>query len=144
MVTLTPIRPSSSIIVVTSCRCGTLPTETGPSASSVAARIGNAAFLAPEIRTSPSSGVPPCICSLSMACGDLLALVGRVRLDAQGVDLATHTGTKGRVDQLVTLERPLARKLRCDDHGLEMGVIVGSDLDARAGQSGGDHGLDFC
>ena len=36
IVTLTPMRPSSSIMVVTSCRCGTLPTETGPSASSVA------------------------------------------------------------------------------------------------------------
>ncbi len=66
MVTDTPIRPSSSIIVVTSCRCGTLPTDTGPSASSVAARMGSAAFFAPEIRTSPSSGRPPVICSLSM------------------------------------------------------------------------------
>jgi hypothetical protein len=31
--------------------------DIGPSASSVAARIGSAAFLAPEIRTSPSSGL---------------------------------------------------------------------------------------
>ena len=29
IVTLTPMRPSSSIMVVTSCRCGTLPTDTG-------------------------------------------------------------------------------------------------------------------
>ena len=33
MVTETPMRPSSSIIVVTSCRCGTFDTVTGPSAS---------------------------------------------------------------------------------------------------------------
>ena len=33
-VTVTPMRPSSSIVVVTSCRCGTLPIVTGPSASS--------------------------------------------------------------------------------------------------------------
>ena len=65
IVTLTPMRPSNSIMVVTSCRCGTLPTDTVPSASSVAARIGSAAFLAPEMRTSPSSGTPPWICSLS-------------------------------------------------------------------------------
>ena len=35
-------------------------------ASSVAARIGSAAFFAPEMRTSPSSGMPPRICNLSM------------------------------------------------------------------------------
>ena len=34
-------------------------TVTGPSASSVPASIGRAAFLAPEMRTSPSSGTPP-------------------------------------------------------------------------------------
>ena len=51
------------------CRsaCGTLRSVTGPSASNVAARIGSAAFFAPEIRTSPSSGLPPTIASLSMA-----------------------------------------------------------------------------
>ena len=65
MVTLAPMRPSSSIIVVTSRRCGTLPIETGPSASSAPARIGRAAFFAPEMRTSPSRGTPPRICSLS-------------------------------------------------------------------------------
>ena len=44
-VTLAPMRPSSSIIVVTSCRCGTLPIVTGPSASSAPARIGNVGVL---------------------------------------------------------------------------------------------------
>ncbi len=44
------------MVVVTSCRCGTLPIEIVPSASSVAHRIGSTAFLAPEICTSPSSG----------------------------------------------------------------------------------------
>jgi hypothetical protein len=59
MVTDTPMRPSSSIIVVTSCKCGTLPTVTGPSASRQPARIGSVAFLAPEMRISPDSGTPP-------------------------------------------------------------------------------------
>ena len=59
MVSDTPMRPSSSIMVVTSCRCGTFETVTGPSASRQPARIGRVAFLAPEMRISPSSGMPP-------------------------------------------------------------------------------------
>ena len=66
MVTVAPMRPSSSMVVVTSCRCGTLPTTTGSSASSAPARMGSVAFFEPEMRTSPSSGTPPAICSLSM------------------------------------------------------------------------------
>ena len=66
MVTLTPMRPSSSMVVVTSFRCGTLQMVTGSEASRPAARIGSVAFLAPEMRTSPSSGTPPVICNLSM------------------------------------------------------------------------------
>ena len=42
------------------------PTVMGPSLSSVAARIGNAAFFAPEIRISPLSCVPPVMMSLSI------------------------------------------------------------------------------
>jgi hypothetical protein len=42
-----------------------LPMVTGLSASSVAANIGKVAFLAPEMRTSPSSRVPPDMISLS-------------------------------------------------------------------------------
>ena len=65
MVTETPMRPNNSIMVVTSCRCGTLRMVTGPSASSAPATIGSVAFFAPEMRTSPSRGMPPLICSLS-------------------------------------------------------------------------------
>ena len=57
--TATPMRRSSFTVVVTSFRCGTLPSDTAPSASSVAARIGNAAFFAPEICTSPSRRTAP-------------------------------------------------------------------------------------
>ena len=73
MVTETPMRPNNSIMVVTSCRCGTLRMVTGPSASSAPAMIGRVAFFAPEIRTSPSRGMPPLICSLStdeLACSE--------------------------------------------------------------------------
>jgi hypothetical protein len=41
--------------------------ELAASANSVAARIGKAAFLAPEIDTSPSRALPPTIASLSTA-----------------------------------------------------------------------------
>ena len=47
MVTDTPMRPSSSIMVVTSCRCGTFDTVTGPSDSRQAASMGKVAFFAP-------------------------------------------------------------------------------------------------
>ena len=109
IVTLTPMRPSSSIMVVTSLqmrhvadrhRC--LPP------ASVPARIGSAAFLAPEMRTSPSSGTPPRICSLSMSgsgvagrsCDPTLLeprlrfARRRQRLHAQRMNLATHAARR--------------------------------------------------
>ncbi len=46
-------------MVVTSCKCGTFDTVTGPSASKHPANIGRVAFFAPEIRISPSSAMPP-------------------------------------------------------------------------------------
>jgi hypothetical protein len=65
-VTLAPTRPSNSIIVVTSFRCGTLPIETGLSASSAAARDRQRGILGTrDAGPSPSSGTPPRICSLS-------------------------------------------------------------------------------
>jgi hypothetical protein len=59
MVTDTPMRPNNSIMVVTSCRCGTFDTVTGPSASRQPAKMGSVAFFAPDMRISPSSGMPP-------------------------------------------------------------------------------------
>ena len=55
----TPICPSSAMVVVTSCRCGTLRIVTGSSGKSAAQSIGNTAFFAPEICTLPLSGTPP-------------------------------------------------------------------------------------
>ena len=63
---LTPMLPSSSMVVVMSRRWGTLQMVVGPSASRVAAMMGRAAFLAPEIRISPSSTEPPVTMSLSI------------------------------------------------------------------------------
>jgi hypothetical protein len=63
--TSTPMRRKSFTVVAISFSCGTLVSTTRESASSVAARIGSAAFFAPEICTSPSRRVPPVITSLS-------------------------------------------------------------------------------
>src|SRR5688572_1188091 len=141
------MRPSSSIMVVTSCRCGTLPTDTVPSASKVAARIGNAAFLAPEMRTSPSSGTPPWICSLSTTrvpagwrgAGFLRAQ----HLHAEGVDLAPHPRAERPVDELMALQGALALELRGDDDRFEMSVVGRADAHLRAGQTGLDQRLNF-
>src|SRR5688572_19076758 len=139
MVTDTPMRPNNSIMVVTSCRCGTLRMVTGPSASSAPAMIGRVAFLAPEMRTSPSRGMPPLICSLSTersrvrrarqfaASGELLKLFRGQGLDRKCVDLASHQGPECLVDELVPGDGPQSGELGSDHLRGEMGVVVGFD-----------------
>src|SRR3984957_14991885 len=122
MVTDTPILPNNSIMVVTSCRCGTFDTVTGPSASRHPARMGKVAFLAPEMRISPSSAIPPWICSLSTSRHP--ALTGKLfrseHLQRQRVDLVAHRGAERAVHQLMAQHAALAGKRRRDHHGLEM------------------------
>src|SRR4029077_12783525 len=122
MVTVAPILPSSSTVVVTSFRCGTFATTTGSSASSAAARIGSVAFLAPEMRTSPSRGTPPWICSLSMLI--LRGFFGRQRLDRQGMYLATHELPQRAVHKLVAGHALQLRELARDDMRSKMGVVI--------------------
>ena len=55
-VTRAPMTRSTSAMVRTSLRSGTLRMRETPEASSVAAITGSTAFFAPEISTSPSSG----------------------------------------------------------------------------------------
>src|SRR5499427_10137963 len=102
MVTVAPILPRSSTVVVTSRRCGTFATTTGSCASSDPARIGKVAFLAPEMRTSPSRATPPWICSLSTSA--LPGLFGGQGLDRQGVDLPPHALAERAVHELVARE----------------------------------------
>src|SRR5688572_17199565 len=126
IVTLTPMRPSSSIIVVTSCKCGTLPMVTGPSASSVPARMGKVAFLAPEMRISPESGMPPVICSLSTRTSHF---VGGIGFKRQGVDFPAHARAQRGVDELVSGNATFAGEFRGDDHGLEMHIVIALHAD---------------
>src|SRR5690606_9522008 len=140
-VTFTPMPPSSWIIVVTSCRCGTLPTDTGSSASRVAARMGKAAFFAPEMRTSPSRRLPPVICSLSIA--SAAAFGRRQRRQLQGVDFPAHALTQGAIHHLVALQRPLALERGADHRGLEMHIVFGAHRYHGVGQAGADQRLDL-
>jgi hypothetical protein len=56
----------SFAMVDTSISRGTLESASGFGVSSAAHMMGNAAFFAPDTVTSPSSGPPPLILSLSM------------------------------------------------------------------------------
>src|SRR5271170_1368069 len=141
MVTVAPILPSSSTVVVTSLRCGTLATTTGSRASSAPARMGSVAFFAPEMRTSPSSGTPPWICHLSMRA--LPRLLGCQRLDRQSEALTPHELAERAVDELVAGEAALAGKLVRHDARRKMGVIVGFHLHLRPGQAGAYQPCDF-
>src|ERR1700677_951291 len=129
IVTDTPMRPRSSIMVVTSCRCGTLDTVTGPSASRHPARIGSVAFLAPEMRISPSSGMPPWICSLSTRPARFLAekFLRRVHLERKRVNLAAHGPAEGGVDQLMALNGLQSAESFGDHYRLEMHVVLARD-----------------
>src|ERR1700722_2342436 len=133
MVTETPMRPSSSIMVVTSCRCGTFDTVTGPSASRHPARMGRVAFFAPEMRISPSSGIPPWICSLSTSrtarLTRALALVldRRIHLQGERMDVIAHQGSEGLVHELVALHGTQSREFLGDHHRLEMHVVLARD-----------------
>src|SRR5271170_3424882 len=126
----TPMRPRSSIMVVTSCRWGTFETVTGPSARKQPARIGRVAFFAPEMRISPSSGMPPWICSLSTSGTARLArrrapvLIRRIHLQGERVDFIAHQGSEGLVDELMPLHGAQARETRSDHHRLEMHVVL--------------------
>src|SRR5580693_9293902 len=141
MVTVAPMRPSSSTVVVTSLRCGTLATTTGSSASRAAARIGSVAFFAPEMRTSPSSGTPPWICSLSML--GLPRFFGRQRLDRQGVDLAAHERAERAVHELMPRETALAGKLVRHDARRKMRVVLRLHEHLRTRQPGANKTRDF-
>src|SRR5260370_12591291 len=136
MVTETPMRPSSSIMVVTSCRCGTFETVTGPSASRQPARIGSVGFSAPERRSSPSGAMPPCSCGLSTALP--CVFVGRKSLQRESVNLVAHRRAERGVHHLMPLYGLLADERRRDHHGLEMHVVLAAHQRMAAAQSGLD------
>src|SRR5262245_35679675 len=125
----TPICASSPSMVVTSRRCGTLVTVSGSDVSSAAVRMGSVAFFAPEISTSPASGAPPSMTSLST----LRPVLGGVGLHGKRVDLARHAAAERRVHQLVLLNARLPAECGAHDHRLEM-MAVAPHLHVLAGE----------
>src|SRR5512139_337987 len=138
-VTRTPMWPSSASMVLMSLRCGTLPSFSGSALSRLAVRIGSAAFLAPEMRTSPASGLPPWISRASMSAAG--PVFGRVGLHRQRVDLRVHAGAERVVHQAVLLHHVLAGEGGAYDHRLEM-LAVAVQLDVVARQFLGDPAFD--
>src|ERR1700722_2064531 len=110
---------------------------TGPSASRHPARIGRVAFFAPEMRISPSSGIPPWIWSLSTSGTARVArvLVRRIHLQRERVDLVAHQGSEGLVNQLMALHGAQSRELLGDHHRLEMHIVLARHRRAAPGKS---------
>src|SRR3954471_20028088 len=124
---VTPIWRSSLAIVRTSMRYGTLLRRSGCSLSSAAHMMGSAAFFAPEMRTSPSSGRPPRMRSLSTGA----PLFRGQRAHGERVDLLAHAAAERGVHHLVALHAALAREPGGDHHGLEV-LAVADHLDVLA------------
>src|SRR5690606_8061739 len=127
----TPMRPNNSIMVVMSCRCGRLQIVTASSASRVAARIGKAEFLAPEMRISPSRRLPPVIINLSirvLLCWVRLpvspGLTGK-KFHGDRMDAAVgNRAVEQRIDLLLTLDRRQRRQFVADQQQLEIAALA--------------------
>src|SRR3954462_15327768 len=128
---VTPISRRSFAMVRTSIRDGTLVRRSGCSLRSAADMIGSAAFLAPEICTSPSSGLPPRMRSLSTGA----PLLRRQRAHRQSVDFFAHALAQCGVHHLMPLHTILARKTRGYHYGLEVLAVAGH-LHVIAGEVG--------
>src|SRR5512135_2754704 len=93
--------------------------------------IGSTAFFAPEIATSPSSGKPPLMRSLSTGA----PLRGRERAHRQRVDLLAHALAERGVHQLVALHAAAPLELARHDERREM-LTVTAHLEVLAGEPG--------
>src|SRR5215213_2420636 len=134
---VTPIWRNSFAIVRTSMRYGTLVSRKGCSLRSAAHMIGSAAFFAPEMLISPSSGRPPRMRSLSTGA----PLLGGQGLHRQRMNLFAHAIAERGVDHLVALHAVLAGEARCHDQRLEM-LAVADHLHVLARELGFDALLD--
>jgi hypothetical protein len=131
-VTLTPICASSFSMVPMSLRCGTLVKVTGSFVSSAAHSSGRAAFFAPEMATSPESGMPPAISSLSIGFPFLGGQgLHRQRVQFAGIEARLEDG----IDALLALDAIQPGKLAADDDGGKvMAVAFDGKVRRRAGR----------
>src|SRR5690606_6223733 len=105
-------------MVEMSLRCGRLESCSGPAVSRLAQRMGSAAFLAPEMATSPASGVPPLMISLSTSAAPVFRgpFLGREGLHRQRVQFAAvEMRLQHRIDALLALHAVLAGEFGADD-----------------------------
>ncbi len=152
----TMLRTSFSI-VDTSCRRGTLCSVTGSSVSSAAHSSGSAAFLAPDISTSPLRLAPAAnqqfvhqessdwvACEAEFFCYSCAGPFGRrIGLHRECMHLVrVHFRTEGGVDPLMPPDRALAFEFRRDDGGVPMAAIA-FQRDVFARQPGGNDGFEF-
>src|SRR5438132_1703257 len=125
-------------IVATSRKLGTLDRCKGSAVSRLAHMMGNAAFLAPEMRISPRSGPLPVRRSLSMRRSlQRRPRLRREGLHGQGVDLFAHAIAQGAVHELMLLDPAEPGKALAHDDRFEV-MAVAPDLDVLAGQMGGN------
>src|SRR6185436_1448152 len=143
--TSTPICAKRFSVVVTSRRWGRFCTRSVSEVSSAAHRIGRAAFLAPEMRTSPVSGTPPWMISLSTKPVEKLSgspVLGRQGLHRQRVDFLAHAIPESPVDDLVLLHARFTAEFRTHDHRLEM-MAIANHFDVIACEAVPDIGPDL-
>src|SRR5687768_8626437 len=107
-------------MVDTSMSRGTLERMSGFAVRSAAHMIGSAAFFAPETATSPRSGRPPVMRSLSTGA----PLLGREGANGQRVDLFAHALAQRGIHELVALHAAAAGELARDDDGLEVLAVA--------------------
>src|SRR5690606_5553926 len=121
----TPMRASRRSTVDVSFRSGTLASTTGSADSSPAHSMGNAEFWAPEIVTSPCSGEPPVMRSLSMVSAACLGVfVGRKGTHGQCMDFSFHAVAQRGIDHLVPRDEALAFKGGADYDRIEVRAVA--------------------
>src|SRR3954470_14891250 len=133
----TPIWRSSFAMVRVSIRCGTFDRRSGLSVRSAAHMIGSAAFFAPDTRTSPSSGRPPRMRSLSTR----FPLLRGQRAHRQCVDFLAHALAERCVNELVALDATASGELVGNDQRLKV-LAVADHFHVLAGEPGSDARLD--
>ncbi len=137
-VTVAPMRASSSSVVVTSFRCGTLPTVTGLRSEQRAAQDRQRRVLRSGNLDVAFERHAAFDLQLVHQLSARRSFFRREGFDRHGVDLPPHQLAERLVDELVTRDRALAREVLRDHARGEMRVVVGLDADVGAGQAGTD------
>src|SRR5574343_452306 len=140
MVTPTPMSPSRRSMVEMSFRCGTLVKWTGSEVNNEAQRIGSAAFLAPDMATSPERTLPPSINNLSTLCAPFFRGQGFEGKCMQFPGIQFFL--QGLIHALLTLHTAHPGKFVTDHEGLKV-LAIAIQLQVFAGHASKDQLLDM-